>query len=92
MIQWYVSGTDITCDAIVQTKTCNYYTRCNETVITSSLLVYIGHITDNGKTMYCRASNIDGRDIRSQDRAINVLCMYIYYMNSQKYSFLKQRR
>ncbi|CAC5419489.1 unnamed protein product [Mytilus coruscus] len=70
-IQWYMSGVNITDDAIVQADTCN--SRCNDIVISSSALMYIGNITDNGKTIYCTAANIDVEGVRSQDRKINIL-------------------
>ncbi|XP_052074672.1 uncharacterized protein LOC127712344 isoform X1 [Mytilus californianus] len=70
-IQWYMSGVNITDDAVVQADTCN--PGCTNKVISSSVLVYIGHITDNGKTIYCTAFNIDAEAVRSQDRGINIL-------------------
>lgn len=73
-IQWYMSGVNITDDAVVQPDTCN--PGCNDKVISSSVLTYIGDITDNGKKIYCTATNMNSTGVRSQDKHINILCMY----------------
>ncbi|CAC5419487.1 unnamed protein product [Mytilus coruscus] len=75
-IQWYMAGVNITDDAIVQADTCN--PGCNNRVISSSVLIYTGHITDNGKTIYCTAFNIDAEGVRSQYRAINILFLQMH--------------
>ncbi|XP_052074673.1 uncharacterized protein LOC127712344 isoform X2 [Mytilus californianus] len=70
-IHWYISGVNITDDAIVQKDKCN--PGCNSKMISSSVLIYIGNITDTGKTIYCTAANVDAEGVRSQDREINIL-------------------
>lgn len=75
-IQWYMSGLNITEYATVKTEICD--PGCNNTVISSSVLVYIGQITDNGETIYCTASNIDAEIVGSQSRQLDILCVYIY--------------
>ncbi|XP_076109051.1 uncharacterized protein LOC143077049 [Mytilus galloprovincialis] len=70
-IHWFMSGVNITDDAVVKPNTCNQ--GCNGKVISSSVLIYIGHITDIGKTIYCTASNLDETSVRSQDKTLNIL-------------------
>ncbi|CAG2184374.1 unnamed protein product [Mytilus edulis] len=69
-IQWYLSGTNITDQASAQPSICS--TGC-ETVISSSILSYIGNITDNGKTMYCTAVNGEGQSVNSTMKSIDIL-------------------
>lgn len=52
------------------------YLDCNGKMISSSVLVYIGNITDTGKTIYCTANNLDGEIVKSQDRYIDILRKY----------------
>ncbi|VDI07194.1 Hypothetical predicted protein [Mytilus galloprovincialis] len=69
-IQWYLSGTDITDEASPQPGICN--TGC-ETVISSSVLLYIGNIADNGKIIYCTAVNVEGQSVNSTMRSVDIL-------------------
>ncbi|XP_076107186.1 hemicentin-1-like isoform X2 [Mytilus galloprovincialis] len=69
-IQWYLSGTDITHEASAQPSVCS--AGC-ETVISSSILSYIGNIKDNGKTMYCTAVNVEGESVNSTMKSIDIL-------------------
>ncbi|CAG2208211.1 unnamed protein product [Mytilus edulis] len=69
-IQWYLSGTNITDEASAQPSICS--AGC-ETVISSSILSYIGNITDNGKTMYCTAVNVEGQSVNSTMKSIDIL-------------------
>ncbi|CAC5419490.1 unnamed protein product [Mytilus coruscus] len=70
-IQWYMSSANITNAATAQPDTC--HPGCNEKVISSSVLQYIGDINDNGKTIYCTAENVEEQSIRSLDRRIDIL-------------------
>lgn len=47
-----------------------------ESVISSSILSYIGNIADNGKTMHCTAVNIEGQSVNSTMKSIAILCRY----------------
>lgn len=73
-IQWYISSSNITDAATAQPDI--YNLDCNGIVISSSVLVYIGNITDTGKTIHCTADNIDGEVVKSQDRYIDILRKY----------------
>lgn len=73
-IQWYLSSLNITDLSTPQQDICN--ADCNGKVISSSVLVYIGNITDTGKTIHCTAVNIDGEVVKSQDRYIDILRRY----------------
>lgn len=74
-IQWYLSGDNITGAAIAQPDAC--HPGCNDKVISSSVLLYTGNINDNGKTIHCTAVNVDQHSVRSLDRRIDIVCMYI---------------
>lgn len=76
-IQWYLSDANITYAATAQPDVCD--PGCYEKVRSSSVLRYIGNSNDNGKTIYCTAENVDGQSVRSLDRRIDILCMYIIY-------------
>ncbi|XP_063448060.1 B-cell receptor CD22-like [Mytilus trossulus] len=69
-IQWYLSGTNITDEASPQPSTCS--AGC-ETVISSSVLSYIGNITDIGKIIYCTAANVEGQSVNSTMRSLDIL-------------------
>ncbi|CAC5419492.1 unnamed protein product [Mytilus coruscus] len=69
-IQWYLSGTNITDEATAQPGICS--SGC-ETVISSSVLLYVGNITDNGKIIYCTAVNVEGQSLNSSMKSIDIL-------------------
>ncbi|CAG2225744.1 unnamed protein product [Mytilus edulis] len=70
-IEWYISGANITAKAFLQTDQCN--SECNETLITSSVLIYTGNMIDIGKIIYCIAENVKKQSVRSLDRRIDIL-------------------
>ncbi|CAG2190804.1 unnamed protein product [Mytilus edulis] len=70
-IQWYMSGTNVTDEASPQPSSCS--AGC-ETVMSSSVLSYIGNITDNGRTIYCSAVNVEGQSVNSTMKSIDILC------------------
>ncbi|CAG2208209.1 unnamed protein product [Mytilus edulis] len=70
-IEWYLSGTNITEEASVQTDQCD--PGCNETLISSSVLKYTGNRSDIGKTIYCVAENVKEMSVRSLDTIIDIL-------------------
>lgn len=72
-IHWYMSGANIT-DSSSQSDMCN--SNCNGTFASSSVLVYTGNLADDGKNIYCTASNTESRSVRSYNRTVVILCKY----------------
>lgn len=71
-ITWYKSSTDITSQATVTIDTSNGLVRT-----TSSLQTLVFKM-DNGKQVYCTASNIPGRSEISTVLSVVVWCTYTY--------------
>lgn len=71
-ITWYKSSTDITSQATVTRDTSDGLVRT-----TSSLQTLVFKM-DNGKQVYCTASNIPGSSVISTVLSLVVLCTYTY--------------
>lgn len=71
-ITWYMSSTDITSQSTNTTDVSN-----NLVKTTSQLLSQVVK-TDNGKQVYCTASNILGRSVQSMMHTVIVWCRYWY--------------
>lgn len=69
-ITWYMSSTDITSQSTNTTDVSN-----NLVKTTSQLLSQVVK-TDNGKQVYCTASNILGRSVQSIMHTVIVWCRY----------------
>ncbi|CAC5419488.1 unnamed protein product [Mytilus coruscus] len=89
-IQWYLSGANITNAATAQPDAC--HPGCNEKVISSSVLQYIGNINDNGKAIYCTAENVDEQSNRTTEKLfkVNVLYPPSVYMEPMYSPFIVQ--
>lgn len=72
-IAWYMSSTNFTNQlTLTENNTSNGLVR------TLSALSINASKSDNGKQVYCTASNISGRRINSTVNMVTVLCKYLY--------------
>lgn len=70
-IQWYIGGKNVTNEAI--TKSIHNTGQNENTLNSSSLIVYNATDNDHNKTVYCEAVNIDGRmKIKSEEKNLYI--------------------
>lgn len=74
-ISWYKSALDITKDS-TSIRNKNITNDHQQTV--STLVKTVGK-SDNGEEIYCTASNIHPKTVKSETLPINILCKYIYF-------------
>lgn len=86
-ITWYKSRTDM---HVTSQSTSSRNMSDGLVRTTSSLQTQVVKM-DNGKHVYCTASNIPGRSINSIVLTLAVLCTYTYFYMNYK-TFIKQKK